>query len=756
MQNETSTRAVPGTRSFSRFRTKLHDTNTWILTGLFLTSLIFHVTTAARTVTFSDSGDFLLGINTVGNVHGPGYPLYLMIAKLFSWIFPFGSLPFRAAILSGVFASLTTCLIFWIIYRMAHSRAGGIAAALLFCFSYTFWYQSVIPETYSINTFFITLLIVLIMRWERLKNEGLDRQATNALCLVAFIYGLALANHFSIIFLLPAFLFFVIDTDWRSLLAPRNLLRLAMFMGLGLLPYLYEPTAAFRGPAYNYGDPSTLLRWIRHMTLYYQRGGLFNYPFRFLPSRLWRYFGTLNTEFPYIAWLGGLGLVLSFGKRNKKYPLFLALLFLLALLPVMTYRQVEAVLRAHFYYPSYLIFSLWIGLGVAYLGRLLKRWSLKRDVLVEKAALVVAGALVLLAIIPTVAIHYDKVDKSNYFFAEDMALRILGPPEPGAVVLVDSDNVYYPSRYMQVVKGIRPDVRVLSAQSIGAAGFPGLDLLARTPPGVTINPADPRDVQVVERNFRDMPVYSTDPDLVRLAWRVVWYGYLNRIYPAGIDAPAHEVGDIELRKGGPYLDSDAREAVLLPYALEANALYTGNDLEAASAIYRDITKRFQRGLYVPTLYSVATFSELYELWGRVLNQQQKYKDTVRFLPEATRIDPDFYSLSLAEAYREAGDPGSALIELDKLLAFQPDNVQALADIGQIYLDSGQFKEAVKALKKAVALDPDNARVRYLYGLTLVDLGRTDEATTQFEKALSIDPQGPFAPYAQKQLDTLKK
>jgi 4-amino-4-deoxy-L-arabinose transferase-like glycosyltransferase len=175
---------------------------------LFASTLSIHLVTAARTVTFSDSGDFLMAISTVGNAHGPGYPLYLMLSKIFTWIFPFGSLAFRVSALSGVFAALATCLIYWAVFKMTHSRVGGVAAGLAYAFSYTFWYETVIPESYALGAFFIALLIVLALRWERLMNEGERSRADNTIAAFAFVFGLSVTNHYSGVFVIPAFFFF--------------------------------------------------------------------------------------------------------------------------------------------------------------------------------------------------------------------------------------------------------------------------------------------------------------------------------------------------------------------------------------------------------------------------------------------------------------------------------------------------------------------------------------------------------------------
>jgi hypothetical protein len=476
MLNETTIPSnIDGSAHWLWRQVRQHPDVTIIVT-LFVATLTVHAVTAAHTVTFSDSGDFLMAVKTIGNCHGPGYPLFLMTARLFAWMFPFGSLAFRVSFLSGIFASLAACLIYWAVFRMSRSRVGGLVAAIAFAFSFTIWYETVIPETYGMNTFFIALLLVLMLRWERLVKEKSRVKADNTLAVFALAFGLALTNHYTVIFLLPAFLFFALDTNWREAFALRNLLRMGAFFVLGLLPYVYEPTAAFRGPGYNYGDPSTLTSWFHHVSLYYQRGGLFSYPLKFFAPRFWRYFATLRTEFPYFFWLAAVGLVAPFFRKNKKYALFLVLLFLFTTLSVMSYDQLESVLRAHFYYPSYVVVALWIGFGAGWLVTVLKKWGEKRDRMLSTAVFGTVSVLIIALVCVSIPIHYGKVDKSGYNYARDMAVRMLRRASPDGLILTDSDNVVFPLKYMQVVEGIGKDVRVVNPRSLGVPGWPGADL----------------------------------------------------------------------------------------------------------------------------------------------------------------------------------------------------------------------------------------------------------------------------------------
>lgn len=739
-----------------RPRDLLEHPDALIIGSIFILTLVFHIVTAARTVTFSDSGDFLMALSTVGNCHGPGYPLYLLTCKIFTLVFPFGSLAFRASLYSSLFASLCACLLYWIVVRLTRSRIGGAVAALVFAFSFTFWYQTVIPETYSLDTFLIALLVVLALRWERQLHQGNRAGASNTMCVFALAFGLAMANHYTVLFLLPAFAFFALGTDWRETLAPKNLARMTAFFALGLLPYLYEPTAAFRGPAYNYGDPSTLTRWFQHFTLHYQRGGLFAYPLRFFPARFWRYFGTLTTEFPYFAWLGVLGLVSSFFSRRNKRALFLVLLFLLSLIPVMTYSQLESVLRAHFYYPGYLLFSLWIGIGAASLAQLAGRLSRRRDRLVGATAILVVCLLLLASPLLALVIHYRKVDKSSYDYARQMATKMLVPAEREAVILVGNDNTFFPPRYMQVVEHLRPDVRVVNVTSIGSPGFHGLDLLASLIPGGPSIAGFERFEAVVENNFGSTPVYSADPSLYKPDWVAVWLGYLIRLYPHGTLAPGGRVSPaIKVKGAYSDLDSDAREAVLTGYTLKANVETAAGDFSAASNSYRKALLTFERDLYVPVLYSCGDFSGLFQNWGQVLSHLKQPARITEFLARARKIDPDFYSYDLARAHFDLGNIPAAIDELKGLLAFEPDNAQSLCLLGESYYRQGRDEDAVRVLEKSIEREPSNPAARFLKAEALVSLGKLADAAKEYQEVVKLDPAGPLGQAAQKKLCDMK-
>jgi Flp pilus assembly protein TadD len=78
-------------------------------------------------------------------------------------------------------------------------------------------------------------------------------------------------------------------------------------------------------------------------------------------------------------------------------------------------------------------------------------------------------------------------------------------------------------------------------------------------------------------------------------------------------------------------------------------------------------------------------------------------------------------------FARTGRYGSALLELNKVLAYDPHYAPAYNNIGVIYSKLGRKKDAVTALEKAVAIDPVFPEARYNLGKLYMDLSMEDQA-----------------------------
>lgn len=77
--------------------------------------------------------------------------------------------------------------------------------------------------------------------------------------------------------------------------------------------------------------------------------------------------------------------------------------------------------------------------------------------------------------------------------------------------------------------------------------------------------------------------------------------------------------------------------------------------------------------------------------------------------------------------------------LNKILAQDPKNLNALIKLGNIYMDTENFPKAVENYEKALAIDGKNMNVLVDMGTCYRRMGRTDKALEIFMDANKKDP-----------------
>ncbi len=89
---------------------------------------------------------------------------------------------------------------------------------------------------------------------------------------------------------------------------------------------------------------------------------------------------------------------------------------------------------------------------------------------------------------------------------------------------------------------------------------------------------------------------------------------------------------------------------------------------------------------------------------------------------------------------------SEIQSYNEILKKDPNNLQALINIGNRYYDSGQDRQAVDAYTRALAIDPANINVRVDMAISYRRLGNPDGAVEELKKAISINPRHSQARY----------
>ena len=74
-------------------------------TFLFFFFFLVYLVTAAPSVFWWDSGELVANVRTLGVPHRPGFPLYVLLAKMFSYL-PIGSFVYQQNLFSGFCGAL--------------------------------------------------------------------------------------------------------------------------------------------------------------------------------------------------------------------------------------------------------------------------------------------------------------------------------------------------------------------------------------------------------------------------------------------------------------------------------------------------------------------------------------------------------------------------------------------------------------------------------------------------------------------------
>jgi hypothetical protein len=500
-----------------------------------LGAFVLYVVTLAPTVLFADGGEFQFAPYILGIAHPTGYPLYSLLGWVWSHVLPVGDVAYRMNLFSAFWASLAVGLNYLMALRFIRlaareidplaARFSAIIAALTSAFGVTFWSQAVIAEVYSLNAFFVALVLLLTF-WlaDCLADRnaqgnispapgGMSPLAFRSLAL-ATVFGLSLTHHPTMLLLLPGIMVFLwlvqrpTQSGWRSardlltwgriaapetrplsLFAPRSLLRrvgfaLALVVALivPLLLYLYLPLRASHTPY------ATLqLSESQTLTLY---------------ENTWRGFMNHLTASPFtsnlalpiaapervlMAWrllrdqvgLVGIGLALvGLGRLIAGRHWSLLALTGLSYVVSVAFNLAYFIDDIHvLFIPSYLIASLWLGLGVASVAqgaaRALIRWKsspisyskfgqkgYRR--LTDGLSRLISQLVALMALALPIALlvtNIGAVDRSANTEAQNVWQSILAKPIPEGSVLITNDrDEMMPLWYYQYVDDRRPDL----------------------------------------------------------------------------------------------------------------------------------------------------------------------------------------------------------------------------------------------------------------------------------------------------------
>ncbi len=468
--------------------------------GVFLISLGVFIKTAAPTVSFWDSGEFVACAFTLGIPHPPGAPLYLLIGRLFTML-PVGEDPaFPVNLISAITSALAVLFVYLITVRLillgwgdgdgnirrVSGMVGGVVAALMLAFSDAFWYNAVETEVYGFSTMLMTLAMWLGLRW--MERAG-DANSLRILYFVAYLMGLAGGVHLLCLLTVPTLLMLIWFRKPEILRDPRIWVYALLLFVAGYSTYASLYIRSGLNPVIDENNPETWANFIKFLGRE-QYGaesmllGVFDRKAAFWDFQIWTmYVKYFLAQFPapglryvsdafrqatsydvhfvrisIIPYLLGCWGMWEHWRRDRRRFWAMAALFVLSGIGLSVYLNMDDPQpreRDYVFVGSFGLFSVWMGIAAA----VVMRGALR---LRGRSPAVVAACLLFAMPVGLAASLYPTHDRTGNWFAYDYAANILNSCDPGAILFTNADNDSFPLWFQQEVMGLRKDVRVVN------------------------------------------------------------------------------------------------------------------------------------------------------------------------------------------------------------------------------------------------------------------------------------------------------
>ena len=516
----------------------------YILAGLlFIFALAVYVYTLSPGICAGDSGELTSAVFFLGGAHSPGYPLYCIVGKFFMNILPFlGRAVYRLNFFSAFGGALTVLGTFVLLIKLLgrtlsekesklrdnvpgyiwfFTRIPALAASLYLLFSNDLWAQAVISEVYTLNSLFVPIFLVLLLKWDEMlikKPEIKDHgkfywnQASKTIYAFYFLFAFSLGDHHIMLGLALPTLFFIIAnyldkktfywfvglTSLAYFFLLFNIINIAIpsfiiifllvglfvilllkqpklfaifgitlfFFGLGLLIYTYLPIRGAVHAPLHWGNPTNWERF-SNVVLRKQYKGFAQNTRSLIVFLKQIYILIKWNAQQFTPWLLVLVLpgIYSFYKRNKKWFWFtisFILYYDFALLLFNNFRFTprDQFFAEVFWIPFYIISIIWVAEGIRFILHYilnLKNKTQKNNLKLSKAASIIFLVLFLLPFHANFKENNLRHNKAN----DNYGLNLLMGLDKDAILFTEGgDNQVFSLLYHHLVEHLRPDVKI--------------------------------------------------------------------------------------------------------------------------------------------------------------------------------------------------------------------------------------------------------------------------------------------------------
>jgi hypothetical protein len=477
----------------------------WAGISLFLLTFLVYVRTLAPGVYGFDSAELATGVFTQGIVHPPGYPLYLLIGKLFTFL-PFRDVAYRLNLMSAFFASLTVLLLYQVIVNIFENRFAAWVAAFLFAISNYFWQMALIAEVYTPFTAFLAGDLLILSLWRKTGHR-------KYLLVFSFLYGLTLTMHTSGILFAPAFTWLILSApQWKKSHWPLVGVMFPLFLA-GLTPFAYLALRASANPVIDYSriypgiDLTTLsgLWWMVSGKAY--AFFVFGYSWQEIPGEILHFCSFFWRNYFGIGVILGVVGIVRLWHKSRAWTVGLLLMFIANVIFFVNYRVID---KDTMFLPAYLVWAFFITGGLEAFDKLLER-TLDRG-LPEFWRKSTGRILPIMFILLGLSLNWQWVDMSK---ADDLSLfakGMIAVAAPQSIIIAPWSPAVV-LEYYQVVENQRPDILIVNDSRRSVARY--YELWKKGIPYAEImDSINAEEVDFIDQNIQHKTIYAVDYDPV--------------------------------------------------------------------------------------------------------------------------------------------------------------------------------------------------------------------------------------------------
>ncbi|MEO8607195.1 MAG: DUF2723 domain-containing protein [Chloroflexota bacterium] len=421
--------------------------------GVFVLAFVIYALSLSPGVFSWDSAELTLGIYSQGIVHSTGYPLYLILGRLFTLLPWSADFAIRANLFSAFCGALTLALLYSINLRLFKNPLIAVLSALLFGLALAIWAQAVVAEVYTLHTALIAGIVLVFVVYiphplpaSPSLNSGRRLGGGFNFYFIALLFGLAFANHMATILvavvLLPYILWKI--PTWRA-----RIVTLVIIGGVAGTLYLYLPLRFAANPQFNlvarYFDrdltqPADLV-WMVSGRMFGRE--MFAYPLLDWVGEIGKFVGELWLNYLGVGLLVGLLGIVQLWRSKRTLCLLLLGMFAAQVLFFSSYDVFDKWTMFH---TAYLVWAIFVAAGSI--------WLLDRLPKIPVYAFL--GVLV----IAQLAGNWNLAGRSGDTYVADRARSLLTTLPQGAT-LIGPWTAIRPAEYEQIVNGQRPDIKFL-------------------------------------------------------------------------------------------------------------------------------------------------------------------------------------------------------------------------------------------------------------------------------------------------------